>query len=149
PPQLLTATQVRLLDATFLFGRLLVTGQIPEITEYRVNDLTFGHTLNNSEFVVTDALYQQFLKFVRENSKETGGITTAMVTENEDYVRQQLRREVVTAAYGSEVADEIVIAADTQMVRAIEELPNARLLAEKSRKVWLESSQRTPRRFGQ
>ncbi|HND20141.1 MAG TPA: hypothetical protein PLB18_12255, partial [Acidobacteriota bacterium] len=75
--------------------------------------------------------------------------TTAMVTETEDYVRQQLRREVVTAAYGSEVADEIVIAADTQMVRAIEELPNARLLAEKSRKVWLESSQRTPRRFGQ
>ncbi len=149
PPQLLTAIQVRLLDATFLFGRLLVTGQIPGITEYRVNDLTFGHTLNNSEFVVTDALYQQFLKFVRENSKETGGITTAMVTENEDYIRQQLRREVVTAAYGSEVADEIVIASDTQMVRAIEELPNARLLAEKSRKVWLESSQRTPRRFGQ
>lgn len=137
-PTLFTLNQIRLLDATFAFGRLLVNGQIAGFTDYKVEGMTFQHTLNDSEYPASDKLVQAFKKFVAEKGNDFG-VTSAMIEENLAFVKQQLRTEVVTAAYGSETATEIAIASDAQVLRGIAELPNAHALLEKSRKAQPES----------
>jgi carboxyl-terminal processing protease len=133
-PDTLTVAQIRLTSATFAFGRLLVNGQVPGFPEYRVSSVDFQHTLADGDYAISDKLLEAFRKFVAEKGKDYG-VTTAMLAGNDTYLRQQLRREVVTAAYGYDTSVEIAIATDTQVVKGIGEVENARRLAQSVRKM--------------
>ena len=51
-----------------------------------------------------------------------------------DWVKRQIRYEVVTAAYGQENASQVLLEGDVQVQRAIAELPAAKIMAEEVRK---------------
>ncbi|PYT05259.1 MAG: hypothetical protein DMF60_12560, partial [Acidobacteria bacterium] len=47
-----------------------------------------------------------------------------------DFIKRQIRYEVVTAAYGVETAYQVLLETDLQMQRAITEIPKARTMAD-------------------
>jgi carboxyl-terminal processing protease len=119
------AIQVPLLEAIFLFTRELVNGQIPEITEYRTAEINFNHVLKADEFPVTDKLLEAFKNFLVKQEKVLH-IPATVVTDNIDFVKQELRHDIVTAAYGSETAEQVRIENHPVVLKGIAELANTK-----------------------
>ena len=127
-PRLINAAQTRLLNPIFFFSRELVNGRIQGFDSYKVQRaIDYKHALEQSDFPVTDALYKAFKDFaLKEPSWNT---TAAILDRNRDFIRQQLRFNIVTAAYGRVAADQVIVRDDPQVAQAIVVLPRARELA--------------------
>lgn len=132
PPQTTSHARGVLFGAAFEFSRNLVAGQFPELHEYKIEEADYNHRLRGDEYPISDKVLEAFRRFVAEHQKDFP-ITDAQITANLDYVRNQIREEVVTAAYGTEAGNQILILNDPVSRRAIEALPQARQLAENAR----------------
>lgn len=130
----MTPAQVRLSHGIFLFARDLVAGQISIAPNFKVNGLEYDHKLKPTEFVITDDILKaqkEFLtKFYRDNPEY--GVTAAAVEENAKWLHRQLRYEVLTAAYGSDRAQQGVGDWDTILQKGVSEMPNAADLAQRA-----------------
>ncbi len=134
-PQTITTEKARFqqkfLDPIFAFTLDLSFGKIKGFETYKVDrPITFAHDLKNTDFQVTDNLYQAFKKFAAENYN----LTTAQIDREREYVERILRTELVTAAYGVTTSLQVFNEYDTQLKKAIELLPQARQLAIESAK---------------
>lgn len=127
-PRLIKPEQQRLIDPIFAFVRELVNGRIAGFESYRVQrPIEYNHELQPTDFPVTDALYNAFKSFVANNPAYKN--LASLVEPNQDFVRRQIRFDIVTAAYGTTAASRVYVADDPQVTRAIELLPRARELA--------------------
>jgi carboxyl-terminal processing protease len=130
-----TLAQGQLTSLTFLFGRLLANGQVEGFAQYRVpRDVDYNHTLQDSDYPITDQLLAAFKAFAQPRLQEFGIAPTALVG-NDAFLRQQLRREILTAAYGFDTAQEVIIREEAVVKRAIAEVPQSRSLAENARRL--------------
>ena len=50
-----------------------------------------------------------------------------------DYIRLRIRSEIITAAYGLEVAGQFLLESDQQTIRAISEIAKAKQLSDQAR----------------
>jgi carboxyl-terminal processing protease len=114
-----TPVKAKLFNATFAFARELTAGLIPGQAQFKVTRTSFNHKLGVDEFIITDKVVAAFQTFISSKERENLKVTEAQFNENLDYIKRRIREEVVTAAYGTEVG-----------LRAVDELPNARQLAE-------------------
>lgn len=134
PELFLTSAQVRLQHGVFLFARDLVAGQIASAPGFKLNGLEYDHRLKPTEFVITDEILKNFrefaVKFYRDNPDYL--LTPAMIDANLSWCRKQLRFEVLTAAYGTDRAQQGIADADVQLQKAVSEMPNAADLAMRS-----------------
>ena len=127
-PRIFNPQQQRLLDPIFSFVRELVNGRIAGFESYKVQrPINFKHELKASEFPVTDELFKAFKDFVA--AKGSFKMTPAQLDKNREYIARQLRYDIVTAAYGTVTATQVLVADDPQLTKAIEVLPRARELA--------------------
>ncbi len=87
------------------------------------------------------AILNEFRAFLR---KKDVPYTEAEFTESQPLIEQQLRLEMYTTAFSKEDADRLAIETDPAVGRAVEALPKARALVEKSREmmVWRNSAER-------
>lgn len=122
---------IRLRDACFEFTRLLVAGAIPYFPEYRVKKTESDHRLRGNEFPVTDQVIATFREFLRVRPELQ--IKESQVSKHMDYVRRRIRAEIITAAYGTEVAEQFLLESDEQTIRALTELPKAKQLSDQAR----------------
>ncbi len=122
---------IRLRDACFEFARLLVAGEIAGLAGYIVERTEHGYQLRGSEYQLTDQVIAAFRAFLRDHPKLE--VEEALVNRRIEYVRRRLRAEVITAAYGIEVAEQFLIESDEQARRAIEEIPRAKHLTDQAR----------------
>ena len=122
---------IRIRDAAFEFARLLVAGLLPEFAQYKVKRTEYGYHLRGNEYQTTDQLIAAFRKYVAEHPDLQ--VSENQVTKKIDHVRRRIRAEVITAAYGIEVAEEFLIESDQQALRAIEEMPKAKHLRDQAR----------------
>jgi carboxyl-terminal processing protease len=81
-----------------------------------------------------------FRAFLREASEVR--VSDSQVAENIDYIRRRIRAEVITAAYGTEVAEQFLMESDLQALRAIEALPQAKHLSDLARLLLPSSTKR-------
>jgi len=129
-----TPAQGRLFTGVFLFVRELINGQVAGHPEFKINGIEYDHKLAPNEFLVTDSVLNSFrefaTKFYRENPDF--GVTPAMIEDNIVWLRARIRYEVLTAAYGSDKADQGLADLDLQLQRAVAEMPNAAELARRS-----------------
>ena len=86
----------------------------------------------SKEFTVTDAILEQFRRHL---DKENIKYTEADITDNLDWIKRQIKKEVFISAFGLPAGYEIELQADPQVVKAIETLPQARALYENVRKI--------------
>lgn len=125
-----TPAKAKLFNATFAFARELTAGLIPGQAQFKVTRTSFNHKLGADEFVVTDKVVAAFQTFLSSKERENLKVTETQFNENLDYIKRRIREEVVTAAYGTEVGNQVLLEGDEQVLRAVDELPNARQLAE-------------------
>ncbi len=124
-------------EPTFQFARLLVTGQIAGLPEFKIDHAPqHSHRLAANEYVITDKLLAAFKKYLVDYKKEykDSKADEARLQKDVDWVKRQIRYEIVTAAYGQEVATQVLLEGDLQAQRAIAELPSAKTMAEEIRK---------------
>ena len=69
-----------------------------------------------------------------------GDNDVARVDKDADWLKRRIRYEVVTAAYGEEIARQVLNEGDAQWLRAVQEIPKAKAAAEDYRRARLASS---------
>ncbi|MBO0721664.1 MAG: S41 family peptidase [Blastocatellia bacterium] len=131
-----TPVQVRLYDALRLFVRDLVAGQVAGFERFKLNGITYDYDMKGNEYLVTDDLMKPYREFVAKFYKANPeyGITAAMIDEEANLVwaRNQIRQEVLTAAYGEDRAQQGMSGLDVQLQRAVAEMPKAEDLSLRS-----------------
>ncbi len=134
-PEFFTPAQNRLFTAVFMFVRELINGQIAGHQEFKIDGIDYDHRPAPNDFAITDDVLNSFREFAAKFYKENPeyGVTPAMIEENIPWLRARIRYEALTAAYGTDKADQGLADLDTQLQRAIAEMPNA---AELSRRSW-------------
>lgn len=133
--ELLNSTQSSLYASIFLFVRELVGGAVPGFPQFKLNGTAQldAHPKSNA-YLITDETLQAYrtfaVKFYKENPEYR--TTPAMIDENMVWARQQIRYEVLLAAYGADLAEQVMNDMDVQLQRAITEMPKAADLANRS-----------------
>jgi carboxyl-terminal processing protease len=125
-----TAPRGRIIEAAFSFNRLLTAGKIQGFESYRVDKVDYGHAPKATDYPVTDRLLEAFRNYVR---KEQPRLQISQVDADLDFVKLRLRYEIVTAAFGADAGQRIILESDPQALRAINVLPDAKRLAESIR----------------
>ncbi|HWP43273.1 MAG TPA: S41 family peptidase [Blastocatellia bacterium] len=122
------------LQPAFAFARELVAGRIPGFPEFKIDrPPDHRHVLRRDEYVVTDKLLAAFKAFVRDH-KELNA-SEARIDKDAEFIKRQIRYDVVTAAYGLEVAYQVLLEGDAQMQQALAEIPKAKQMAEDIRRL--------------
>jgi carboxyl-terminal processing protease len=133
------------LEPVFEFARLLVAGLIPGLEEFKIDHpADHHHRLQSDEYVITEKVMAAFRNFLREHKEFK--IDGSRVEKDADFLRRQIRYEVVTAAYGQEVAYQVLLEGDVQMQQALAEIPKAKAMAEEIRRIWAASREGSLRR---
>ncbi|HLG17600.1 MAG TPA: S41 family peptidase [Blastocatellia bacterium] len=122
------------LETVFQFARHLVAGQIPGLGEFKIDSsANHSHRLTGSDYEVSDKVIAAFKTFIREHKEMKAD--ESRVDKDIDWIRRQIRYETATAAYGQEVASQVLLQGDVQMQRAVAEMPSAKAMADEIRRV--------------
>jgi carboxyl-terminal processing protease len=132
-PRTVNLTQRRLLSPAFAFSRELVNGRIRGFESSKIAGIDFNHELQPNEFVVTDAMFKAFRDFITKDPKFK--TSAALIDRNRSFLEQELRFNIVTAAYGRVMGDRVFITSDDpQVAKAVDVVPQARNLTSSLRK---------------
>lgn len=128
-PRTVSLFQRRLVSPIFAFSRDLVNQRIAGFDAYKVQGpIDFRHTLERTDFQITDALFNAFKQFA--TTQPGLKVTTAQLDRNRAFISQQLRFNLASAAYGRVMAERVLILSDDpQVTKAVDILPRARDLA--------------------
>jgi carboxyl-terminal processing protease len=128
----LTATPVRgrIIEAAFYFNRQLAAGKIAGFESYRIDKVDYAHSPKSTDYPLTDRLLEAFRNYVR---KEQPHLQIPQIDGDLDFVKLRLRYEMVTAAFGGDAGQRVLLDSDPQVLRAINVLPDAKRLAESIR----------------
>ena len=130
-PLTATAARSRLVEAAFYFTRLLAAGKIAGLESYRIEKVIYDHPPRATDFPISDRVLDAFRNYVR---KEQGQhLQPAQVEAEIEFVKLRLRQEMVTAAFGADSGQRVLLESDPQALRAINVLPDAKRLAESIR----------------
>lgn len=117
------------LDPVFEFARSLAAGQIQGLAEFKVlGTADHGHNLAASEYAVNDKVIDALKKFLKGHKDYSA--MEARVSKEADFLKRQIRYELVTAAYGAENAYQVLLEVDNQLLSALSEIPKAKMMAE-------------------
>lgn len=123
--------QQKLNNPIFAFALDLAYGRIKGFEHYKVDKpIVFGYDISAKDFPVTDDLYQKFRAFAVEKYK----YTPAQIDKEREFVERILRSELVSAAFGSQTSLQVSNEYDTQLLKAVELMPQARQLAQEGAK---------------
>jgi carboxyl-terminal processing protease len=133
-PQRELELQRRWFEPVFEFVHQLVGGQIPGLTDYKIESpADHRHRLAANEYQVNDKLLAAFKNYVREHKELKAD--PANVDKDAESVKRQIRYELVIARYGLETAYQVLLETDTQLQRGIAEIPKAKIMAEDIRRL--------------
>ena len=121
----------RLFYGVFDFVRQLVAGQMGGLREYRIAECQYKTRISPEEinrYAITDELLAAFRQYI--SNKPQFNVSEERITASLNYIRTQMLREIITAAYGPEAGDQVNLADDVQFRKAFESLDRARVLAE-------------------
>jgi carboxyl-terminal processing protease len=121
----------RLFYGVFDFVRQLVAGQMGGLREYRIAECQYKTRISPEEisrYPITDELLAAFRQYI--SNKPQFNVSEERISANLNYIRTQMLREIITAAYGPEAGDQVNLADDVQFRKAFESLDRARVLAE-------------------
>jgi len=119
----------------FDFVRQLVAGQVAGLREYRISETQYKVKLGGEDierYAVTDKVLAAFEQHISD--KPQFAVPEELLNQNYNYVRAQIRREIMTAAYGTEAGDQSYLYEDEQLRAAVKALDGARTLAENARR---------------
>lgn len=126
-----TVTQVRLRDPLFFFAREMANGRIAALSSYKVDrPIVYEHDLVAADFPMSDAVYNAFKDYVAKDANWK--IFSPQLDKNRQFIEQQLRFQLATAAFGTVASLQVLTKDDPQIAKAIEVVPAARDLFAKA-----------------
>jgi carboxyl-terminal processing protease len=127
-PRTINGSQARLRNPIFAFTRDLLNGRVTGFDSYKVKGgIDFEHRLQATDFPMTDELYKAFKEYVTKNP--AWKMTAAQLDKSRSFIETEMRFNIVTAAFGRVAADQVLIAEDPQVAKAVDVMPKARELA--------------------
>jgi carboxyl-terminal processing protease len=130
-----TPLKLRIAEAAFQFTRELAAGIVPGLEAYKIDKVQYGRNPKATDFPVTDRVMEAFRNFVR--TQPVLEVQPAQIDEELEFAKLRLRQEIITAAFSADAGARILLDSDTQVLRAIEALPDAKRLADNARNgVW-------------
>lgn len=120
----LTPVNFRINDAAFFFVRQLVAGKIPDNAGYKVEKQNFQLALPPDAFPVSDQLFAEFIKYTVADSRS--GLTAENINKHIDYAKMRIREELATANYSNEAGFQVLLESDSQVLKAVESIEEAR-----------------------
>lgn len=129
-------TRGKLFYGIFDFTRQLVAGQVGGLRQYRVSDTQHKSKLSEDEtarYPINEEVLAAFRQHIA--SRPQFNVTDEQFNANLSYIISQMRREIITAAYGPEAGEQVYLAEDIQLRKAIESLDQARMMADNARRV--------------
>ena len=129
----LTATPVRarIIEAAFYFTREIAGGTVPGLENYRVDKTQYDRDPKSSDFPTNDRVLEAFRSFVRKDPARH--LTDAQIDADLEFTKLRLRIEIITAAFGADEGQRVLLESDPQALRAMGMLPEAKRLAESVR----------------
>ena len=129
--QLLTGLQVRLRDPLFFFAREMANGRVTGLSSYKVDrPIVYEHDLTGNDFPMNDIVYNAFKDYVAKDPNWK--IYSPQLDKNRQFVEQQLRFQLATAAFGTVASLQVLTKDDPQIAKAIELVPAAKDLFAKA-----------------
>src|SRR5438105_1981348 len=122
-----TAVRGRIIEAVFMFTRMLAAGKIPGLESYRVDRVNYGRSSRATDYPINDRVLDAFRNFVRKDQAQR--VPPAQIDTDLEFVKLRLREEIVTAAYGADAGQRVLLESDPQVLRSIGVLPDAKRLA--------------------
>src|SRR5215510_15099852 len=121
----------------FMFVRELMAGRVATAPGFKREAIEFDHQPQPGEFVIDDQIMKAYRDFMVDFLAKNHDINLTMkaVDENFDWARQKIREEALIAAYGVDTQRRMTADMDTQLQRAMAELPQSAQLAERARKL--------------
>jgi len=111
-------------DVFFQYARRLTSGQVPFASNFELNNQGKNpKSIPNLD--ITDAILADFKSFLREKQVD---FTEDDIQKNVDFVKRRIRQEVFTSNFGLQEGFRIAIQGDTQVLKALEVMPEAKLL---------------------
>ena len=130
-PLTATPARSRLVEAVFYFTRLLTAGKIPGLESYRIDKVEYDRAARATDFPISDRVIDAFRNYVRKEQSEH--LQLAQIEAELDFVKLRLRQEIITAAFGADSGQRVLLESDPQALRALNVLPDAKRLAESVR----------------
>jgi carboxyl-terminal processing protease len=111
-------------DVFFQYARRLTAGDVPSAPNFKSqDDEKTAKSLPSLE--VTDSILSDFKYFLRDRQIE---FTDDDIQKNVDFIKRRILQEVYTSRFGLEAGYRIAIQGDAQVLKALEEMPEAKLL---------------------
>jgi carboxyl-terminal processing protease len=131
--------QISLLDPIFFFSRELARGGVAGFGDYAVTSRSkYGQRVRPVDVPVGNEVRDAFLRFLDANPEWRG--LAAAARREEAFVKLRIRYNLITVAFGTVSAKQILVEADNQVGKAIEGLPRAGQLAQLAERVRLKRS---------
>jgi carboxyl-terminal processing protease len=130
-PLTATPARARIVEAAFYFTRSLAAGVIPGLETYRTDKVDYNRPPKSTDYPITDRVLETFRNYVRKDTAQR--LQIAQLDADLDFVKLRLREEVITAAFGADAGQRVLLESDPQALRAIGVLPDAKRLAESVR----------------
>jgi carboxyl-terminal processing protease len=119
-------------DAFFEYARRLTSGQVPAASNFQVpvKSEEVSTPAGKSpkilpKFEITDAIMEDFKEFLRGKRLE---FTNEDIQSNLDFIKRRIKQEVYTSSFGLQEGFKIAIQGDTQVLKALEVMPEAKAL---------------------
>lgn len=122
------------LEPVFEFVRVVAAGKIKGFENLKIERVAdHAHRLEPTDYAAGNDLLNAFKAFLA--TRPEFNIPEPRVKIDAEFIKQQIRFELVTAAYGQETAFQVLATSDPQIGRALQEMPNARALADAARRL--------------
>ena len=118
-------------DVFFLYGRRLTSGEVPSAGNFQLpanNEVSTAvgkapKSLPNLE--ITSAILEDFKKYLTDRRVE---FTDEDILNNVDFIKRRIRQEVYTSSFGLQEGFKTAIQGDSQVLKALELIPEAKTL---------------------
>ncbi|HVS21218.1 MAG TPA: S41 family peptidase [Pyrinomonadaceae bacterium] len=126
----LTASVVRgrIIEAAFYFTRELAAGTIPGLESYRVDRVAYNREPKATDSPISDRVLEAFRNYLHKDASRH--LQPTQIDADIEFVKLRLREEIVTATFGADAGQRVLLESDPQALRAIGVLPDAKRLAE-------------------
>ncbi len=123
--------RAHIVEAGFYFTRELAAGTVSGLEAYHVDKVEYNRGPKVTDFQITDRVLEAFRNYLRKDQKRH--LQVVQVDADLDFVKLRLREEIITAAFGADAGQRVLLESDPQALRAIGVLPDAKRLAESVR----------------
>lgn len=124
----ITEAEAAMLDPIFFFAVQLANGRVAGHSQFTISTAPrYGTRIKAADFAVSDTVVDAFREFLLKS--QDWKHLAAKVDGERAFLKTRIRYNIITAAFGTVSANQVLVEDDRQVAKAVENLPRAEQLA--------------------